>query len=131
MFYKQSFISMVSFAAVLAVAPACAHPNAIDGSGGDVVPTSPIGIVVRNDNFLDVDVFAVADGMSRRLGTVTGLSSGSFTLDPAYASRDLRIVATPIGGFGRASTGNLAVSSGDTVEFTVGSRLGNSSVFVR
>jgi hypothetical protein len=40
-------------------------------------------------------------------------------------------VATPIGGNGRASTGQVQAGPGQTIEFRVGSTLTNSSVLIR
>ncbi len=97
-------------AALLAIAPiaagaglaACGRTNE---SGGEVVPASAIGLDVRNQNFLDVDVFSIVDGLSTRLGTVTGNGSRHFLLDPTVGSRDFHLIAVPIGGSGRASSG--------------------------
>ncbi len=114
--------------AVLSTATACGHSYQ---AGGEVAPEGAIGVLVRNDNFLDVDVYAVANGMPTRLGTVTGNSRHMFAIDPSFATRDLSIIATPIGGAGRASSGNVLVSEGQTIEFTVGSSLNNSTVTVR
>jgi hypothetical protein len=100
-------------------------------AAGDVVPSNMIGVHVQNDNFLDVDVFAISEGLATRLGTVTGTSSQNFVIDPSLAAQDLRIVATPIGGNGRASTGSLTVGPGQTIDFHVGSTLRNSSVIIR
>jgi hypothetical protein len=84
-------------------------------------------LAVKNDNFLDVDVYALSSGLPTRVGTVTGLSSARFALNPTlYGASDFRIIATPIGGNGRASSGPLIVHAGQTVEFTVGSRLAQS-----
>ena len=107
----------------------CAHqPQA----GGDVAPVTAIGLRVRNDNFLDMDVYAVSAGLATRLGTVTGNSRRNFVLDASMADgEDFRIVATPVGGNGRATTGNLAVSPGQLIDFTIGSTLRNSSVIIR
>src|SRR5215470_12215730 len=119
-------------AVLLAIAPivggagltACGHTRE---SGGEVVPASAVGLDVKNQNFLDVDVFSIVDGMSTRLGTVTGNGSRHFLLDPSVGTRDFHLVAVPIGGAGRASSGSLAVSSGQTVIFTVGAVLSNSN----
>ena len=107
----------------------CAHqPQA----SGDVAPVTAIGLRVRNDNFLDMDVYAVSAGLATRLGTVTGNSRRNFVLDASMADgEDFRIVATPVGGNGRATTGNLAVSPGQLIDFTIGSTLRNSSVIIR
>jgi hypothetical protein len=124
------------FAVLFAMAPiaagaglsSCGRTNE---SGGEVVPASSIGLDVRNQNFLDVDVFSIVDGLSTRLGTVTGNGSRHFLLDPSVGSRDFHLIAVPIGGAGRASSGNVAVASGQTIVFTVGATLQNSTVIVR
>jgi|SRR6478672_396508 hypothetical protein len=124
------------FAALLAIAPiaagaglsSCGRTNE---AGGEVVPASAIGLDVRNQNFLDVDVFSIVDGLSTRLGTVTGNGSRHFLLDPALGSRDFHLIAVPIGGAGRASSGNVAVAPGQTIVFTVGAILQNSNVTIR
>src|SRR5215470_19055025 len=124
--------NMRLLAVLLAIAPlaagagltACGHTNE---AGGEVVPASAVGLDVRNQNFLDVDVFSIVDGLSTRLGTVTGNGSRHFLLDPMVGSRDFHLIAVPIGGSGRASSGSLAVSSGQTVIFTVGAVLSNSN----
>jgi hypothetical protein len=126
---KQLLIGLFGAGAVLSTGTACAHNSG--EAAGDVAPANAIGILVKNNNFLDVDVYAVADGVPTRLGTVTGNSKRSFAIDPSFATQNFGIVATPIGGSGRASTGNVLVSAGQTVEFTVGSTLANSSVVVR
>jgi hypothetical protein len=95
------------------------------------VPASSVGLDVRNQNFLDVDVFSIVDGFSTRLGTVTGNGSRHFLLDPMTGSRDFHLIAVPIGGAGRASTGSLSAAPGQTIVFTVGAVLLNSNVTIR
>ena len=123
-------------AVLLAIAPVAAGAGLsgcgrTNESGGEVVPASAVGLDVRNQNFLDVNVFSIVDGLSTRLGTVTGNSSRHFFLTPSVASRDFHLIAVPIGGSGRASSGSLSVGPGQTIEFTVGSVLSNSSVMIR
>jgi hypothetical protein len=110
---------------------ACGTSGRSPEAGGEVAPDNAVGLEVRNQNFLDVNVYSVVDGMSMRLGTVTGNGSGHFTLNPRIGSQDFSLIAVPIGGFGRASTGNVAVGPGQTVVFTVGMVLEQSSVAVR
>jgi hypothetical protein len=127
---------MRMMAVLLAIAPlaavggvtACGHTYE---SGGEVVPAGSVGLDVKNQNFLDVDVFSIVDGMSTRLGTVTGNGSRHFLLDPMVGSRDFHLIAVPIGGAGRASSGQLAVGPGETIVFTVAPVLQQSSVVVR
>lgn len=122
-------IGLFAAAATLSTAAACSH-NTYEAAG-EVAPANSVGLRVSNSNFLDMDVYAVSEGLSTRLGTVTGNSSRTFVLPPAYATQSLSIVATPIGGTGRASSGPLAVSPGQTIDFRIGSVLSNSTVFIR
>ena len=122
-------VGLLSIASALSMAGGCAHPGQ---ASGDVAPVSAIGLRVRNDNFLDMDVYGISAGLATRLGTVTGNTTRNFVLDASMAdARDFSVVATPIGGNGRASTGNVAVSPGQLIDFTIGSALRNSSVVFR
>jgi hypothetical protein len=112
----------------LSAGTACSRPNE---AGGELAPATSIGLQVKNQNFYDMDVYVVSQGLATRVGTVTGNSTRTFMLHPSLASQDLRIVATPIGGNGRASSGNISVGEGQTIEFTIGSSMRNSTVFIR
>jgi hypothetical protein len=91
-----------------------------------------VRLVVQNQNFYDMDLYVVSEGLPTRVGDVTGNSSASFTLDPSFfPSTELRIIATPVGGNGRASSGPLNVGPGQTIHFTIGSVLRQSSATIR
>lgn len=123
------WMGILAIGAIVPIAGGCAHTAQ---ASGDVAPATAIGLRVRNDNFLDMDVYAISAGLPTRLGTVTGNSTRNFVLDASMADgQDFRIVATPIGGNGRATTGNIAVSPGQVIDFTIGSTLRNSSVIIR
>lgn len=128
---KRFAIRALSYTLLSALATgpiACSHTQE---AGGEVAPARAIGLRVRNNNFLDMDVYAVSYGLATRLGTVTGNSSRNFVLDASLATQDLQIVATPIGGNGRASTGVVTIAPGQTIDFTIGSVLRNSTVTIR
>ena len=126
---KGLVIGLLSVGAVLTAGRACSRNNEL---GGDISPNEAITVQVRNNNFLDMDVYAVSEALATRIGTVTGNSSRTFLLNPSLASAsDFRIVATPIGGNGRATTGSINVAPGQTLEFTIGSILRNSTVSIR
>jgi hypothetical protein len=125
---KYLLVGLFAAGGMVSTVSACSRTNE---AAGEVAPASAIGLHVRNDNFLDMDVYAVSDGLATRVGTVTGNSSRNFVLDASLANLDFRIVATPIGGNGRASTGAIAVAPGQTIDFTIGSILRNSNVFIR
>ena len=121
-------IALFAVGATLGSASACWRNNA---AAGDVSPSNTIGVHIENDNFLDMDVYAVSDGLATRLGTVSGNGSRTFVMDASLATLDLRIVATPIGGNGRATTGSIIASPGQTIDFRIGSIFSNSTVTVR
>jgi hypothetical protein len=112
---------------------ACARSSrTYQTSAGGVAPADAVALHVQNDNFADMDVYVVSEGLATRLGTATGLSSTNFTLDPSFfPTSELRIVATPIGGNGRASSGPLIVNAGQTIEFRIAPRLRQSTASVR
>lgn len=108
---------------------ACRSSNAYDVNQPE---NGSVTLVVKNDNFNDVDVYVVSSGLPTRVGTVNGLTTARFALSPSLVTApDLRIVATPIGGNGRASSGPLIAGPGQTINFTVGSRLSQSFATVQ
>jgi|SRR6185503_4137407 len=125
---NRIIIALFAAAATVSTVSGCARTGQ---AAGDLAPATSIGLNVKNQNFYDMDVYAVSDGLATRLGMVNGNNARSFKLHSSLASRDLRIVATPIGGNGRASTGEVVVAPGQTIEFTIGSTLRNSTVSVR
>ena len=131
MMWKRLAIGALSFAAISAGSLGVVSCSRTGQAAGEVAPAGAIGLRVRNNNFLDMDVYAVSAGLATRLGTVSGNSLRNFVLDPSLATPDLRIVATPIGVNGRAATGQVLVSPGQTIDFTIGSVLRNSTVFIR
>ena len=124
---KLLFIALIGMASVSATA--CRSSNAYDP---DVPMDRRVLLSVKNDNFLDMDVYALSSGLATRIGTATGLSTARFAINPAlWEAGDFRVIAAPIGGNGRASTGALSVHSGDQIDFTIGSNLRQSHAEVR
>lgn len=120
-------VSIVMF--VLAAGAACSHQNTPESEA--MPEPDPISVHVKNENFLDMNVAVVANGVSRRLGSVSGNSIASFTVPWNVANGStIAITARPIGGRGQATTGGLSVSPGQVVEFRVGSLLSQSAVTV-
>lgn len=125
----RALVLLVAALAGPMVVTGCRSSNAYDI---DAAEPDHATLVVKNDNFLDVDVYAVSSGLATRVGSVSGLTTKQFALaSTLYTASDFRIVATPIGGNGRASTGALMVHGGQTVEFTIGTRLASSHASIR
>ncbi len=84
-------------------------------------------LVVENQNFSDVDVYALSSGLPTRVGTVPGNTTLRFSLSSTLISAiDFRLIAAPIGGNGRGSSGALIVGAGQTIKFTIAPVLNQS-----
>ena len=132
----RGFLAGAVLGGALMTAQACASSgNTVSSEAAGILANNPNAAVLKvtDNNFQDMDVFAVLDGVATRLGTVTGAGgSRMFVLDPSYlSSSHLAVVATPVGGGGRASTGQIVVNRGDEVDFIVQPQLSTSSVFIR
>ena len=86
---------------------------------GAVEPRSETTVRVENQNFLDMDVFVVQNGMRIRLGRAASLTTAVFTIPPDFVrnSTQLRFDLRPIGGGGAATqrTETIPVQPGDQV----------------
>jgi len=116
--------------AMLTLASACTrHPEAEDDQPAQ--KPEPIIVHVRNENFLDVNIFVVVSGVNRRLGMVSGNTSADFSVDWGLTvGQSIALLAVPIGGRGSANTGSLSVGLGQVIDFTVAPVLRQSTVSV-
>ena len=120
----RSLLLALSIGLVAPLSVACRSSNAYDVNNAE---PDRVLLTVKNDNFLEADIYAVSNGLATRIGAVSGLSTKEFALNSTlYTATDFRIVAAPIGGNGRASSGSLPVHAGQTIEFTIGNRLAAS-----
>jgi hypothetical protein len=107
----------------------CSHKH-VD-TGEDYRP-DPILVHVRNENFLDMNVYAVISGVSRRLGMVTGNGAGDFKISWSVAyGQPIVLRAVPIGGSGSVYSPSLSVGEGQEIEFKIASTLRQSTAIVR
>ena len=115
--------------ALLVVLAACSRNKK---QSDDFYPRmEPIPVHVKNENFLDMNVAVVSNGVSRRLGLVSGNSSASFKVEWSVASaQGIILTATPIGGRGSAGSGSLIVAPGQVIDFRIGSVLRQSTASV-
>ena len=126
------WISVAALVAALSLA-GCTSMERSGNAGGDVGAASDaVSVLVTNNNYSDVNVYAVRGGERIRLGTVTGNSSATFAMDRSiYGVNDVSLIGVPIGGFGSARSGRLSLSPGDSVEFRIMPVIDQSTVFVR
>lgn len=91
----------------------------------------PVTVMVDNQNWSDMKVYAVTNGLRYRLGTAYTFRPVEFEL-PTHLQADIRgleLVAVPIGGSGLHRSGNVLVSAGDVVEWTLQNRPGVSTLY--
>jgi hypothetical protein len=95
-------------------------------------PSSPVVVVVRNNNVQDVDVYANADGGRRRLGTVVSHSSQTYFLDTGFmgSSKVVTLVAEPIANRGGRIQARVGAQPGQEIRWNLESALERSYVSV-
>jgi hypothetical protein len=103
------------------------------GAGNDgYVPDPKVRLVVKNESISEMGIYAVSDGVSSRVGTVSGFSTKAFAIEPYLLQvTHARIDGMPIGGNDRATTGDLFVSPGQVIEFTIRQTLRTSTVSIQ
>lgn len=120
----------------LAIAAACASGGRGGGGGAArprvYVDTEVVQLQVQSNYVGPLDLYLVSEGVQSRLGEVNGPSVQTFVLDPSqFDITDIRVVAVPVGGYGRANSGRLNVRRGNIVQFNIQQNLRQSTVFVR
>jgi len=93
-------------------------------------PAPPAVVNVANNNYADVTVYLVHAGQRRRLGTVTGLSRQAFTLPRSAHTRELYLLADPVGGARSYLSPAVHVRAGEAVDLRLHPTLSLSSVSV-
>lgn len=116
------------FAALLSTA-GCAGNKLEEG---ELAESRGVQVVVENQNFADVTVYAVRPGTRARVGWVPGNSTARFTVSSAlFTTGELNLLAIPLASGGAGSSGPVLVSEGQTVYFTVAPQLVGSFAVAR
>ena len=87
----------------------------------DSVRTDAVQIHVVNHNWLDMRIYAVINGRSIKLGTVTGLTSETLKIRESLLSfaADLELVARGIGSRSEIFRTSIQVFPGDVLELRI------------
>jgi hypothetical protein len=118
------------FAMLLLIAAAACARKGVEQEDMDPRP-DPIPLHVRNENYLDMNVYVLVNGVQRRLGIVSGNSQQDFRIEWSMVnSQSFAVLATPIGGRGTASTGLLNVGPDQMIEFRIAQTIRQSGVSV-
>ncbi len=110
-------ITSVLFA-VMALAPAGCNRNRVET---DVDPNTPTLLLVDNQSFPDMTIYALEGGRRVRLGLAGGHNQTRFTL-PKYLVRSMtsiRFQADPIGSNRAPISDEIIVSPGDEVTLRI------------
>jgi hypothetical protein len=99
---------------------------AVAACGGSKSKSAPVPqprttIVVENQGFADMTIYAIRSGQRVRLGQASGNSTTTFTI-PAnliFGATPLRFLADPIGGRGTPISDEITVQPGDQVRLVL------------
>lgn len=124
-------VRTLALATVLGGAVGCAPVSQAaeqNGFSGEDVAT----VVVRNDNWLDMNVYAVRGNMKVRLGTVTALSEARLKLprNLLAGGSDVYLLADPIGSSEKYATQRLMIPLGSRVDLRLANNIAMSSYSV-
>jgi hypothetical protein len=115
---RANVLRRVAVAIAIVMLAACSRHKV---SGLEYVH-DPIPVHVRNENYLDVNVFVYAGGVRRRLGLVPGNTEADYSVDWSVShGLPMTIVAQAIGSSEVASTGEMNVGYDQMIVFRVGS----------
>jgi hypothetical protein len=105
-------------------APASPAPmqNTASGAAADSSLTK-INAQIDNQNFSDMDIYLINGGMRILLGSAPGLSKTTLAIPPGSVggTREVRLLADPLGGSSPIRTPKLIVPAGQNVYWTIGS----------
>ena len=84
-------------------------------------PVPPTTLSVKNQAFLDMNIFVFRSTQRIRLGTATGSNTTRFTIPPSllFGTTALRFQAVPIGGNRQSVTQEISVTPGDEVDLMI------------
>jgi hypothetical protein len=110
--------------AALALGMACRGPAAPQAAAPS---RQPAVVHVTNDNWMDVGIYAVRDGVRSYLGSVTTCDTASFRIPWAIIGPgELQLQADPIGGLAVYTTDRIFVREGTHIELRVANVLAHS-----
>ena len=126
-------IVATALAPLVAVAACATGRTTTSSAAGEVEPVRN-EVTVRVDNAYSnfVDVYAVGNGIVSRLGTVNvgGPTVFRLRLGSFPPGQQIQLVAVPLAGRGRATSGPLSIEAGEVIDFRVDPLL-NGSVLIR
>lgn len=132
--WKQGLVLAAALCAAVGFG-GCASGGSPGGMDAEAVQPAPAGkgsVIVHNNNWAEVDVYAVRDGLRLRLGSVTTAASARFVLPAAVLAggRTLQLLIDPIGSRTGFLTQPLVVGPGQQVVLQIENNLNLTSYSV-
>ena len=89
-------------------------------------------LMVENNNWMDMTVYVVRDGLRSRVGSVTSFTRSRFVLTPAMIGGvgEIRLLADPLGSNQQFLSEPILVNEGQQVRFRVENNMQLSSYTV-
>jgi hypothetical protein len=116
--------------ALLLPLASCARPSGRDldaaPAAGALVAAPGEGsatLIIDNGSIWDVRIFAVRSTQNIRLGTVVSGTTGTFALPAHLLTRELVVLADPVGARTRLRTDTFVARAGDEVKIILEKRL--------
>jgi len=105
--------------AILAATLACGGKRAPEPSA--VEPQGNALLVVRNDHWLDITIYAIRGGSRYRLGMVSGLKTDTLPLQNTIlaGSGTLRFLLEPIGSTRTHLTESIPIGANQSIELNI------------
>lgn len=118
-------------AALAASASLAACAPAMSSDGAATMPEQT-ALVVDNNNWTDMTLYVLRDGMRVRIGSVTALSKARFRLSDALigGAGDVRILADPLAAGDRFVSHPLTILPGQEVRLRLENNIALSSYSV-
>ena len=115
------FALLVAFATAPGALAAQTPFTHVEGDRVEEESGTETRVEVRNQNYLDVNVYVWRGSQRMRLGTVSGLSTRALTIPShlLFGISSLRFELDPVGSRGRPVTNEVSVVKGDGVILTV------------
>ncbi|MGH7504079.1 MAG: hypothetical protein ACRELX_00435 [Longimicrobiales bacterium] len=128
---RQRKLGLLAALVMAITSGACA--SAAGGSDRPAAAGDGTSLVVENNKWMDVVVYAVRSGRTERLGMVTSATSERFELPgwATFGSGDLQLLIDPIGSDHTFRTAAIPLTAGDALSLRVENHLPLSSLFIR
>lgn len=78
--------------------------------------TDQVLLTVQNNDFRDASIYAIWNGVKKRVGSVTGMTSETFRMQ--WQSEDIQLEIDFVGGGGYVSE-RVPVTQGDHLDFVI------------